>query len=496
MKSAGEIMEILEAYDLVGTYRGAARLAGCDHHTVQRYVERRETAADPAVAGPRPSMIDGYRAKIEELVVRSEGDIRADVVHERLVAMGFDGTDRTTRRAVAAAKRGFAAGRRRVFRPWITEPGSWLQFDWGTGPAIAGRATVLFCAWLAWSRFRVVIPVWDRTLPTVLSCLDETFRRLEGIPSYVLTDNEKTVTAEHVAGVPVRHPDMAAAGRHYGTQITTCVPADPESKGGSEATVRIAKADLVPTSANLRDDYHSFAELRAETAVWCEQVNERVHRETGRAPVDMLAEEQARLHPVPRDPYVAALGETRVVTRSSVISLGGVRYSVPHQLIDQTVFVRVDGDEVIIAHHGRDGVREVARHLVSTPGIPRLDLSHYPPRSASKILDHRPAPRTPGEAAFLALGPGAAAWLTGAAAAGTARVRMKMGQAVEFAAVYGEAEVDAALAVAAEAGRFAEGDLASILRHQRRNTGDGVVVPLIEGHSLQTGTSRWTEVGR
>ncbi|GGI09865.1 hypothetical protein GCM10011354_36190 [Egicoccus halophilus] len=489
-------MEILEAYDLVGTYRGASRLAGCDHHTVKHYVERRAAAADPSASVPRPSMIDGYRAKIEELVERSEGDIRADVVHERLTAMGFDGTDRTTRRAVAEAKYHYAAGRRRVYRPWITEPGGWLQFDWGTGPRIAGRATLLFCAWLAWSRFRVVIPVWDRTLPTVLSCLDETFRRVEGIATYTLTDNEKTVTAEHVAGIPVRHPDMAAAGRHYGTQITTCVPADPESKGGSEATVRIAKADLVPTTANLRDAYHSFAELRAEAAMWCEHINARPHRETGRPPVDMLAEEQARLHPVPRDPYVAALGETRVVSRSSVISLGGVRYSVPHQLIDQTVFVRVDGDEVVIAHQGRDGVTEVARHLVSTPGTPRLDLSHYPPRSASKILEHRPAPRTPGEAAFLALGPGAAAWLTAAAAAGTARVRMKMNQAVEFAAVYDQAEVDAALAAAAQAGRFAEGDLASILRHRRRSNGDGVVVPLVEGHSLQTGTSRWAEVGR
>jgi transposase len=495
MKSAGEIMEILEAYDLVGTLRGAAVLVGCDHHTVQRYVERRDAAGDATIVVPRPSVIDGYRPKIEELVERSRGKIRGDVVHDRLVAMGFDGSYRTTRRAVAEAKQAYAAGRRRVYRPWIAEPGGWLQFDWGTGPSIAGRMTLLFCAWLAWSRFRVVIPVWDRTLPSVLSCLDETYRRIGGIPTYTLTDNEKTVTAEHIAGIPVRHPDMAAAGRHYGTTITTCVPADPESKGGSEATVKIAKADLVPTDANLREAYHSFGELRAETAMWCDTVNARPHRETGRAPVEMLAEEQLRLHPVPADPYVAALGETRVVTRSSVISLGNVRYSVPHQLIDQQVFVRVDGDEVVIAHHGRDGVREVARHLVSTPGSPRLELSHYPPRSASKILDHQPAPRTPEEAAFLALGPGAAAWLTAAAAAGTARVRKKMQQAVEFAAVYGEVEVDAALAAAAEAARFGEGDLASILRHRRRSS-DGVVVPLIEAHSLQTGTARWNELGR
>ena len=42
-----------------------------------------------------------------------------------------------------------------------------------------------------------------------------------------------------------------SAGRHYGLTVHTCVRFDPESKGGSEATVRIAKADLVPINANL-----------------------------------------------------------------------------------------------------------------------------------------------------------------------------------------------------------------------------------------------------
>ena len=39
------------------------------------------------------------------------------------------------------------------------------------------------------------------------------------------------------------------------------MPADPESKGGVERTVQIAKADLVPTDTNLRDDYACWAEL-------------------------------------------------------------------------------------------------------------------------------------------------------------------------------------------------------------------------------------------
>lgn len=44
MKRAEEVMEILEAFDLVGTLRGAAALANCDHKTVAHYVEEREAA--------------------------------------------------------------------------------------------------------------------------------------------------------------------------------------------------------------------------------------------------------------------------------------------------------------------------------------------------------------------------------------------------------------------------------------------------------------------
>jgi len=142
---------------------------------------------------PRPKLIDSFLAKVEELVEHSKGKIRADKVHERLVALGFSGTERTTRRAVRAAKDAYRAGRRRSYRPWVPEPGLWLQFDWGDGPRVNGRRTQLFCAWLSWSRFRVVIPTWDQTLGTLIACLDATLRRVGGAPTYVLPEN----SAEH-----------------------------------------------------------------------------------------------------------------------------------------------------------------------------------------------------------------------------------------------------------------------------------------------------------
>ncbi|MFF0506309.1 hypothetical protein ACFYUH_22270 [Streptomyces fimicarius] len=146
-------------------------------------------------------MIDAFLEKVEQ----SKATIRADVVHEKLLKMGYRGSARSTRRAVDASKAAWKVGKRRTYRPWIPEPGMWLQFDWGEGPRIAGRRTWLFCAWLSWSRFRVVIPVWDCTLGTLVACLDTTLRRIGGAPTYVLTDNAKTVTVEHIAGIPARH---------------------------------------------------------------------------------------------------------------------------------------------------------------------------------------------------------------------------------------------------------------------------------------------------
>lgn len=110
MKSAGDVVEIVEACDLTGSLRDAARLAGCSPMTVARYVRLRETGRLPTGrSAPRDQLVDPYLAKIEEWVERSHGRVRADVVHDKLRALGFDGSERTTRRTVARVKTAYAA---------------------------------------------------------------------------------------------------------------------------------------------------------------------------------------------------------------------------------------------------------------------------------------------------------------------------------------------------------------------------------------------------
>jgi hypothetical protein len=116
-------MEIFAAYDLTGSVRSAAVLVGGSHHTVAAHVAARGAGRPVGDLTRRPQVTDPFLDKMEEWVKASKGRIRAD----------------------------------KGAPPWVTEPGMWLQYDFGDGPVVDGVKTVLFVAWLAWSMFRVLI---------------------------------------------------------------------------------------------------------------------------------------------------------------------------------------------------------------------------------------------------------------------------------------------------------------------------------------------------
>ena len=140
VKRGEEAMEILEAYDLTGTLRGAATLAGCDHKTVARLVAAREEAGGglPVRARSRP-LVDPFAEKIDELVDRSRAQIRADKAHAILVAMGYEGRiarrDGRSRTPNAGGGRSTVGGRGRGSR----SRDSGCSGITGTGPRSRAR---------------------------------------------------------------------------------------------------------------------------------------------------------------------------------------------------------------------------------------------------------------------------------------------------------------------------------------------------------------------
>lgn len=60
MKSPGEFMEILAAYDLTRSFRDAARITGVSHNTVRSYVKARDAGAQAPIARGRGRITDPF----------------------------------------------------------------------------------------------------------------------------------------------------------------------------------------------------------------------------------------------------------------------------------------------------------------------------------------------------------------------------------------------------------------------------------------------------
>src|SRR5215472_12734979 len=96
MKSGMEQMEIVNAYELVGTYRGAAALCGTTHKTVKRVMNRRHLAE-----ATRREVVRNT-ATVHELIVErvraSDGRITAKRLLVTARAAGYAGSERNFRR--------------------------------------------------------------------------------------------------------------------------------------------------------------------------------------------------------------------------------------------------------------------------------------------------------------------------------------------------------------------------------------------------------------
>jgi transposase len=463
VKSLRERMEIVNAYEAVGTYRGAAALCGTTHKTVKRVLERRQAGQlEPRV--PPPSNTAGVEGLIAKRVEATDGRISAKRLLPLARKAGYGGSARNFRRAVAAAKATWKK-QRRTYRPWIPVPGEHLIIDWAEE---GGRN--IFCAVLAWSRYRFVRFGADQTRATTLALLAECFEEVGGVASVVLSDRMACLRAGIVANVVVPHPEYVQFATHYRFRPDFCEGADPESKGVVENLCGYAQRDLL-VPALLEPEWPDLAAANAAARVWCAEVNGQVHSELCTVPAERLVTEREvlRLLPTRRPPLRA--GEQRTVDKRGSIRFGSARYLVPTSLVGECVEVLANEEKVVIRHAGV----EVIRHDPVGPGeVAFGDLADADRRPTRGIR-----PRTAVEVAFLGLGQAAELFLRSAAAAGTLRLEHELAEIVELVAVYSRESVSKALGRAARFRRFKATDVRAILE-----AGRGLPTPVRAGQQL------------
>ena len=215
-------MNIISTYREVGTYRGAAELCGTTHKTVKRVVERAE-AGQPPQRATRPRNFDQVADLVAERVAKSAGPISAKRLLPIARAAGYDGSARNFRRLVAEQKALWRKDHHRGRRPAVWSPGEYLVIDW----AEAAPGLFVFCAVLAFSRWRFVRFAADQKATTTLAMIAEALTAIGGVPAKVLADRMGCLKGGVVANVVVPTADYVRFASHYGFTPDFCHVADP-----------------------------------------------------------------------------------------------------------------------------------------------------------------------------------------------------------------------------------------------------------------------------
>jgi hypothetical protein len=471
-------MDIISAYRDVGTYRGAAAIAGTTAKTVRRVIARHESGGVAPPRAPRERNYDAVTELVAERVEKSKGRITAKRLLPAAQAAGYAGSARNFRRLVAARKALWRGDNHRGRRPAVWSPGEHLVIDWG----VLGGLHV-FCAVLAWCRVRFVRFAHDERADTTLALLAECFDHLGGVPGVVLADRMGCLKGGVVANKVVPTGEYVRFASHHGFRPDFCEAADPESKGIVENLVGYAKTDLmIPGLDGSGDRFTDLTAANTAAAAWCVEVNTVLHSEICAVPAERLIIERELLGPLPS--LRASIGAviTRKVDRLSCVRFGSARYSVPVTLIGAQVRLRVDHDRSLVIIAGPGEGELVAEHVLVAPGETSIHDDHYGgPRPTAPRRAVRP--KTVQEKAFCALGPTAEAFITGAAAAGNSRLGSELVELNTLAAAHGEQTFLDALSRAVAFGRWRAADVRSILAAgagtpQPATAGDALVIEL------------------
>jgi hypothetical protein len=212
-------MDIISAYREVGRYRGAAAISGTTPKTVKRVIDRHESGDGAPARARREHNYDGVVELVAKRVDKTHGRISAKRLLPAARAEGYEGSARNFRRLVAEQKALWRKENHRGRRPAVWSPGEHLVIDWGV---LFGLH--VFCAVLAWSRFRFVRFADNERADTTLALLAECFETLGGVPAVVLADRMGCLKGGVVANKVIPTVSTCASPRTSGSGRTSARP--------------------------------------------------------------------------------------------------------------------------------------------------------------------------------------------------------------------------------------------------------------------------------
>jgi hypothetical protein len=394
-----QVREVLRAWLGGAGKRPAARRAGVDVKTAQRYIRAAQVAGlargrgesqltdellGQVVAAVRPARPAGHGASWEVLAAR-EAEITAWVkggltlvkMHELLERSGTAVPYRTLAR-FAAAGCGYSSSS----RPGVTvpvadgAPGEEVQLDFGYLGMIAGGDrrrrlhALVFTAVL--SRHCFVYLTFSQTTAAVIAGCEAAWGFFGGMFKVLVPDNLKPVVDKADRLEPRWNREWLEYAQARGLVCDPARVRSPQDKGRVENGVK-----FVQVSFFAGEQFADLADAQRRAEEWCRvRAGMRVHGTTRQRPAEVFARLEApALLPAPEQPYRVPAWSEAKVQRDFHVRAQNAFYSVPYRLAGQQVTVRADGSLVKIYHRGQ----VIRTHPQQPAGGRSSDVADFPP---------------------------------------------------------------------------------------------------------------------
>ena len=238
----------------------------------------------------------------------------------------------------------------------------------------------IFIAALGASNYTYSEATWDQKLPNWIGSHVHTFEFLKGVPRILVSDNLKAGVTSPCRYEPDINPTYQEMAAHYGCAVIPARVKKPQDKAKVETAVQIVERWIL---AALRGrTFFGLPELNQAIRELLRQLNERPFQKLSGSRLSWFEGiDKPALLPLPASPYVFAEWKKAKVNIDYHVELVRHYYSVPYQLVHETVDIRYTAATVEIFHknnrvasHLRDDTE--GRHTTCVEHMPKSHQAH------------------------------------------------------------------------------------------------------------------------
>ncbi|MBP3899066.1 MAG: IS21 family transposase [Mogibacterium sp.] len=201
------------------------------------------------------------------------------------------------------------------------------------------------------------------------------YEYFEGVTRLLIPDNLRTGVTKNTKYETVMNRSYEEMADHYGTAIVPARVEHPKDKPNAEGTVKYATTWILAALRN--ETFFSLDDARKAVKEKLEELNTApFQKRKGNRREAYLFEEKEFMQPLPVNPYEPSVWSEQKVLYDYTVTDGINKYSVPFDLIGESVDVRTTRDAVEVFFHGS----RVAVHVrvQASKREPIMKPSHMP----------------------------------------------------------------------------------------------------------------------